>query len=310
MLRPASLSILSVGLLIAQQAEEPPLFKTSVSLVKVDAKVTTRDGRTVNDLSKDDFIVHDEDSACPIVELERESKVEPVNLLLLLDTSGSMSRLLAEMSAKTSEALRPLKNGDRVGVMVFATDVNIVQPFTGDLKIIPERVVNSVFKTTTGRGTLVNEALVAGSAYLNEQAKSGQRAMLLVTDNEGSRASTSDADALRALHNGDVVLNAIVVGGSKTARGPVGRYSDPASAQPDVFRYVQNTGGDVITDEDPGQALSKIVRQIATRYSFQYSPPQAEPGTFRKIRVELSPAAQRRYPGAVVQARTGYYVEK
>jgi len=80
--------------------------------------------------------------------------------------------------------------------------------------------------------------------------------------------------------------------------------------QPDVYRFVENTGGDVIAEEDPAGALGRIVRQIATRYSFQYSAPQAEPGSFRTIRVELTPAAQRRYPGAVVQARTGYYVEK
>jgi hypothetical protein len=57
--------------------------------------------------------------------------------------------------------------------------------------------------------------------------------------------------------------------------------------------------------------LARIVRQIATRYSFQYAaPPKGQPGAFRRIRVELSPAAQRRYPGAVIQARTGYYVDQ
>jgi VWFA-related protein len=303
------LSICAACLGLAQN-EEPITFRTNVSLVKVDAKVTTRDGRAVNDLSKEDFVVFDEDASRPIVEFGSESQVEPLRLLLLLDVSGSMSRILGEMSAKASEALRPLKAGDQVGVMVFATKSDIVVPFTTELKSVPEQIVKSVFHATRGRETYVNEALLTATGYLNDQPQAGRRAILIVTDNEGARATTTDSDVLRALHSGNVVLNAILAGGTKKVRPAAGPYTNPASTPPDIFKFVQNTGGDVIVDEDASVALARIVRQIATRYNFQYSPPQAEGGSFRRIRVELSPAAQRRYPGAVVQARTGYYFEK
>lgn len=306
--RLAYFTALCGGILLGQP-EDVPTFRTSVALVKVDTKVTGRDGRSVNDLTKEDFIVFDEDGQRTILEFGHESETEPLRLLLLLDVSGSMSRLLGEMSAKAAEAMRQLRPGDQVGVMLFATTTEIALPFTSDLKAVPATIVNNVFKTTRGRETYTNEALLAAADYLKRQPAAGRRAVLVVTDNESARVSAKDSDVLRALHDANVVLNAILVGGIKQVRR-AGPYSDPAFAPPDVYQFVQNTGGDAVADDDPANALARIVRQIATRYNFQYSAPQAEPGSFRRIRVELTPAAQRRYPGAVVQARTGYYVEK
>jgi VWFA-related protein len=291
------------------QVDETPTFRTSVAVVKVDTKVTGRDGRSINDLTKDDFLVFDEDSPRPILDFGRESVTEPLRLLLLLDVSGSMSRLLGEMSAKAAEALRPLHSGDQVGVMVFATNTELVLPFTSETNRVSSAIVDNVYKATRGRSTFTNEALLAAASYMNKQPAAGRRAVLIVTDNEGARISAQDSAVLRALHEADIVLNAIIVGAMKKRLVP-GRYSDPASMPPDVYRFVENTGGDVIADEDAAGALGRIVRQIATRYSFDYSAPQAEPGAYRRIRVELTPAAQRKYPGAMVQARTGYYMEK
>jgi VWFA-related protein len=308
MFRLACFAAVCGGVLFGQ-ADDVPTFRTSVALVKVDTKVTGRDGRSINNLTKEDFIVFDEDAQREILEFGSESETEPLRLLLLLDVSGSMSRLLGEMSTKAADALRQLRPSDQVAVMVFATTTEVVLPFTPDLKSVPAAIVNNVFKTTRGRETYTNEALLAAADYMKRQPAAGRRAVLVVTDNESARVSARDSEVLRALHDANVVLNAILVGGMKQTRS-VGRYSDPASAPPDVNQYVQNTGGDFVADEDPANALARIVRQIATRYNFQYPAPQAEPGAFRRIRVELTPAAQRRYPGAVVQARTGYYVEK
>jgi hypothetical protein len=50
-----------------------------------------------------------------------------------------------------------------------------------------------------------------------------------------------------------------------------------------------------------------MIERIRSRYFIQYPAPPAEAGVFRKIRVELSPAAQRRHPDATIHARAGYY---
>src|SRR5688500_19235139 len=84
------------GLLQAQvkeQVDETPTFRTSVAVVKVDTKVTGRDGRSINDLTKDDLLVFDEDNPRPILDFGRESVTEPLRLLLLLDVDRKSTRL-------------------------------------------------------------------------------------------------------------------------------------------------------------------------------------------------------------------------
>jgi VWFA-related protein len=307
-MRNAIAAALGAAMIITAQTDDIPTFRASVSLVRVDVKITGRDGRTVNDLGREDFIVFDEETPRDIVEFTRESDRQKLRLLLLLDVSGSMSRMLGEVAARASEALRPLESGDQAGLMVFADRAEVVQPFTTDVKAVPEKIVNSVFKTVWGRGTRINDALLAAAKYVGEQPGVGRRAILLVTDNEGARTSVADGEVIRALHAGDIVLSAILTAVSTRSRS-TGPYADPASRPPDVTAFVRNTGGDIVAGEDPATVLARMVREITTRYSLQYPAPQAEAGSYRKIRIELSPAAKRRYPNAMVQSRTGYYAE-
>lgn len=51
---------------IAQQPQQPPVFQASTQLVEVDARVTDRDGRPVDDLTIDDFEIVERGSSQPI----------------------------------------------------------------------------------------------------------------------------------------------------------------------------------------------------------------------------------------------------
>ena len=53
-----------------------------------------------------------------------------------------------------------------------------------------------------------------------------------------------------------------------------------------------------------------MLERIRSRYNLLYPAPAAQPGTFRRIQVELSPAARAKYPNASVRFRSGYYVAK
>jgi hypothetical protein len=66
-----------------------PVFKTGVSDVRVDVQVT--EGKDlVKGLGKDDFVVTDEGQAQTVVSFNHGD--EPLNLILLLDISGSMQK--------------------------------------------------------------------------------------------------------------------------------------------------------------------------------------------------------------------------
>ena len=288
------------------QDDDIPLFRTGVSLVKVDVEIQDTRGSGITGLRQDDFFVYDEGQRQAIADFASES--DPIRLLMLLDVSPSMSKWLGDLGAKSTEALRALRPQDEVGLMTFATRSQLVQPLTAEKKNIGEQVINNIYKQMLGRETLVNEALLEAAKYMRAQPGKARRAILVVTDNEAARKSVSNEEVVRALHAGDIVLSAILVG--ENARSPYmqARYEPPTHAAPDVQRYAKETGGEAITGAAPAVALQPLLKGLTTRYTFQYTAPTADEGSFRKIRVELTPEAASRNPGVSIKARSGYTV--
>jgi VWFA-related protein len=297
------LPILIAALCFAQ--DEVPLFKTGVSLVKVDVEVQDAKGVGVSGLRSGDFIVYDEEEREAIADFAAES--QPVRVLILLDVSPSMSKYLADLGAKSTEALRSLRLGDEVALMGFAARSQLIQPLTSDTKSVGAQIIGNIYKQTLGRETLVNEALLEAAKYLSAQPGKARKAILIVTDNEGARKNVMDDEVVRALHAGNIIVSAILVGESASSYVRA-RYDSPTMTPPDVQRFVAETGGQVITGAAPAQALRPILKGLTTRYSFQYTAPSAEEGSFRRIRVELTPGAASRYPHAKIKARSGYTV--
>src|SRR5260370_9057526 len=125
--------LLGSGLLAQEKpAKEEPMtiFPAEVSLVKVDFELVERNSTAPPAFTKDDFVVFDENQPQPIVHLERQSV--PLDLLLLLDISGSMRRSLEDVAAASRAALAQLQPGDRVALMLFSRRAEAVQPFTQD----------------------------------------------------------------------------------------------------------------------------------------------------------------------------------
>ena len=303
--------LLGSGLLAQQPAakeDEMPIFRTSVALVKVDIQVLDSAGRNIPNLPEMDFTVFDENQPQQIAHFERES--EPLDLLLLLDVSGSMRRSLEELAATTRAALSQLHQGDRVALMLFSRRTETIQPFTDDFHDAQFKILDSIYKQSLGSGTLINESLIAAADYIKQQRVKARRAILIVTDNEGLNYKSPNKEVVRAISKADAVLNAIVVrqGPKPPAVKPTG-YTNPDFAPPDVYGMAAQTGGEALDGAgNVSEVFKRIVAGIRSRYFVQYPAPQADPGAFRHIRVELSPAARGRYPDAVVHAREGYYV--
>jgi hypothetical protein len=77
-------------------------------------------------------------------------------------------------------------------------------------------------------------------------------------------------------------------------------------ASEDMLGAAAKTGGEVVNASDPGQSFRDMLRRLRKRYSLYYAMPSGKPGTARRVAVELSAAAKRKYPTAQVLARKGY----
>src|SRR5918912_86989 len=110
----------------AQDQDEP--IKLKADLVSLTASVTDRNGRALRTLKADDFAVY-EDGARQRVEHFAATE-EPFTLLLLLDISGSTHDDIELMKRAARNFLAELRFDDRVGVIVFSRDVEMIGEFT------------------------------------------------------------------------------------------------------------------------------------------------------------------------------------
>ncbi len=287
-------------------AQETADFRAGVSLVKVDVQVS-EGGIPVIGLGRGDFVILDEGLPRQPVYFARES--EPLWLLLLLDVSGSTRKYVKEMGNAAQDALKALHPGDRIGIMVFGRNSEMRRDFSSQFGAISQSILASVNARDLGSGTRINDAVIAAARQIQERAgdQPGRRAILILTDNKGLNYQVPDEAVLKALHGADTVLNGIAVGNAKPP-GPLQEGANPDFTPPDVFLLARETGGEVVRAKQAGRAFEKILERIRTRYSLHYEPPQGEPGSFRRIQVELSPATRKEHPTATIQARAGYYI--
>jgi len=276
-----------------------------VLLVKVDAQVLA-DGRPVEDLRREDFIVRDMGTPQQIVYFGRDT--EPLWVLLLLDVSGSMSRHLKQMAAAAQEALGAMKPADHVGVMLFSRHTRVHQDFTSDFRAVAQSLRTAVEERGLGSGTRINAAVINAARYLGEQTAGapGRRAIIILTDNLGLNYRVPNEEVLRALHEADAVLNVIATRNARAPR-PLGAGANPDFTPSDVFLLARETGGETIRARQAGDAFKALLENLRTRYSLHYRAPEGAPGEFRTIEVEVVPAVRERYGDVEIRARRGYY---
>jgi VWFA-related protein len=290
---------------LAQDADHVPTFRSDVALVKVDVQASTPAGLNLGNLHQSDFIVYDEGQPQDILHFASEE--EPMSMLLLLDVSASMTRSLSAMATVTREALSRLHPGDKVALMIFSERTKLLLPYTDDFGKVREQIVDNMYKRTTGEGTVLNEAIIEAANYVKENAPKGRKAIVVVTDNQSLRFNASDDAVARSADAAGATINAILVGAPSQPAIRPARYTNPISTAPDVHAFARQTGGEAMDAADAGESFKRIVERIRTRYTLDYAPPAAEAGAYRHIRVDLTPAARKVYPDAVIQARTGYY---
>ena len=283
-----------------------PLFKSGANVVRVDVQVE-EGGRLLNDLTREDFRILDDNA--PQLGTHFGHEREPVSLLLLLDVSGSMVKSIETLARSSRQAMAVLKPEDKVAVMLFARNQKVTQEFTGDFEAVTGQINSAVNDKGLGSGTLINHAVVAAADYMKENAASGRRAILIVTDNLGLNYQLNDEQTLKKLHAANTVLNAIVTGRARRPEpDPKGRYTNPDFTPANVFTLSEETGGEAFKPGNLESSLALIFDRIRNRYALEYSaPPTGGPGAFHRIRVTLSSEAQRRFPKAQLRARAGYY---
>jgi hypothetical protein len=278
-------------------AQDDVIFRSGVSLVRVDAEAVDTSGHVVPGLTKDDFRVLDEGVAQPLVNFSFD--VEPLDLILLFDTSGSMNRKLLNVVRAAELGFDELHRTDRICVRSFTADSAEMQPFTSDLRAVNEaillRVVSGRFG---GQSRLEPAADEAALRFRKEPTTHRKRAILIITDKSGGRAG-DEKSIVRDLWNSDAVLSELILD----------RGGQTKLLEKGTNGIVDQTGGATIVAGVPGDAFRDSVHYVRSGYTMYYSAPDAAPGSERSLQVELTAEAAKRLPNVRVRARSGYIVQ-
>jgi VWFA-related protein len=294
------LIVLAAGL-CAQQEPEPATFKAGAAEVRLDVQVS-QGRRLIANLERTDFAVRDQSQPVTLSYFGREA--EPLSVVLLLDISGSMSRYIAEMSRMASQALAQLRKGDEVAILVYGRRSKLHFDFTSSLEDVARRIQSAPDNPYVGSGTSTNEAVIEAAKLL--APRTGRKAIIGVTDNGGLNYQVPNDTVIESLFAANTIFNAIAVG--KAERGRTVRPgANPDFTPTDVFVLADKSGGEALKADRADQTFVEMIERVRTRYALAYPLPSgAASKTFRRVTVELTPEAQRRYPKAQVRVRDGY----
>jgi VWFA-related protein len=191
--------------LFAQAPEAEIIKKGDKNLISVPVTVSDREGRYISGLKKEDFSIY-QDGVKQNIEFFATYD-EPLNIALLLDTSGSTEgEALLKIKDAAKEFIDLLNPADQCFVATFDSQVNILSHFTsdhGDLKKTIDKV-----QTAHKDGTVLYQAITAitQKSFITVQ---GRKVIILLSDGKDFGSFINRKDLLSLLEESDVMIYSI-----------------------------------------------------------------------------------------------------
>jgi len=299
-----------------QQEQQAPL-KVQVNLVNLYATVRDKHHGIVPDLKKEDFRVFEDGIEQKVEFFSRETSL-PLTLGILLDTSGSVERLLGAEQATAARFLeRVMRKNDEAMLITFDLNADELQGFTDDVAVL-ERSINSARINTGGSvrvtpGTVPTQGnlgtVLYDAVYLACREKLagevGRKAIIILTDAEDNGSKVRLEEAIEAAQRSDTVIHILLQSDIRFGFGMGGFGGGGAGV---ARKMTTETGGRMIevrNEKDLQKAFDEISEELRSQYTIGYTPSNpAHDGKFRKIRVETA------RPDTKVLARQGYYAPR
>ena len=127
----AAAAALAASALFAAAAQPPqPTFKTGTQLVSLFVTVADAQKRLVPDLKQEEFEVFDNDKPQAITYFD--NSVHPINVVMMLDTSGSMTLTIDLLKQAAEQFLIRLLPDDKAKVGAFNDKIQLSARFTSN----------------------------------------------------------------------------------------------------------------------------------------------------------------------------------
>ena len=268
----------------AVAAQQQPLFRSGTELVDLYVTVTDRSGRLVPDLTRDDFVVFDNGRPQELILFENE--VRPITVVVMLDTSASVTPSLRLLKAGAEQFLIRMLPDDRGRVGAFNDKIQ-VEPaeFTGDR----DRLIDALDVLDFGNPTRLYDGVAAGLDALTDV--DGRRVVLVFTDGDDTSSETRSRDVLDRAVAEEVMIYSIGLeadyfNGVRRVR-----------TRPDrnLRRFAEETGGgyfELQETSDLGPTFTRVAQELHSQYVLGFAP-QVRDGRVHELEVRLRPRGMR-----------------
>jgi VWFA-related protein len=284
----ACLSLLLSPNTLSQSAPNEEAFNIGIrtDLVELFLNVRNRGGWFIDGLKREDFIVYDDGDVRKLAFFESEEY--PVTVVMLLDTSGSMTPSMAYLQRAASSFLTSLRASDRVALYSFGGILKELAPFTRE----KEPLVDQIDRIYADGGTPLYDAVVRAVKLLTKV--SGRKAILLFTDGADTTSRLSYESVARRCGRSSVPV--FTVGcGDAVKNHAIRKLLDALS---------KNSGGQSIYVENTRnleKAFARISDVLRTTYHAGYYTNREPDGKWHDVSVELTSGRW------IVYTRNGYY---
>ena len=301
-----------------EKQDELPTFRSQVSVVSLFFNVKDKKGMLIPNLKKDDFTVVEDGKPQTIKYFTAETN-QPLTLGIMIDSSASQERVLEYEKEAGYEFLKQVLNDkDMAFVISFDVNVDLLQDFTNDSKLLRSALNRARINTgggggslpglgggpfptsTNPRGTLLYDAIYLGS-HEKLASEVGRKAMIILTDGEDQGSQLRIKDAIEAAQKADTICYVILIADR-------GFYAGGYGGDHAMKELATNTGGRVIEasnkEDKLRKAFDEISKELRSQYSIGYTPLNTKlDGSFRKIEIRTK-------EGYKIQTRSGYYAIK
>jgi Ca-activated chloride channel homolog len=256
------------------------------------ATVTDSEKRLVADLVESDFEIYDNGKLQTITSFD--NKPLPITVIVMLDTSGSMTVALDLVKRAAEEFLMRLLPEDQGMVGAFNDKIQFLpDEFTGNR----DHLIRSLKDLDFGYPTRLYDAVNQSMAQL--KGVPGRRVVLVFTDGDDNASKVGSGDVTDRARLEDVMVYSI---GLETTYFN-GQQRVRSSPDRGLKRLSEETGGGFFllkkTDE-LGPTFTRVAQELHSQYVLGFSP-QVLDGKVHKLELKI-----KQKPSMTARARKSY----
>jgi len=306
---------------VAREKADLDAIRLEARLINLNVKATDRSGHSLSTLNKEDFRVQEDGVEQQIFYFEPISA--PINVVLLLDLSGSTRDNRSVMINTAKNFIDSLGAQDRIAVAAFTRKFVLASDFTTDKKELKKSV--DKMKKISG-GTAFYDGMWA-TLDLLRRVKDSRKAIVVLTDGvdesllESGREESNHSfeELLARVGEEDATIYPLYLKKDETdltnelknpdlsewrRRRLERRLAPNLAAHRQVEQLAEESAGSVFVVEGENEldgVYQKVAAELRLMYSLAYSSTNtAHDGKFRKINVSV------KHEGAVARTRRGY----